>query len=67
MTVERLINILQRLPGSLEVAVYSEMDEGSDMASKVEIHTKKTGPYNNGDDVWFRYRYSEDKQIVFIR
>ena len=52
MTVEELVNILYEMPQDAQVAVYSDIDEGSDMPSKVQLLSKQEGPYNKGDDVW---------------
>ncbi len=66
MTVRELIELLQKMPKQCQVAVYSELDEGSDMAKGVRLYTKKEGPYNKADDVWNIYGLPKEEQVVFI-
>lgn len=67
MTVEELVNILYEMPQDAQVAVYSDIDEGSDMPSKVQLLNKQEGPYNKGDDVWELYDLPNNEKIVFIK
>jgi hypothetical protein len=67
MTTKELIEKLNEMPQDAKVAVYCAISEDSDMAHKVELLSKREGPYNKADDVWFMYGFSNDEKIVFIR
>jgi len=66
VTVEQLIEGLQKYPKELKVAINHKIAEEQDVVYKLTIRSEDTAPYSRGDTMWNMYGISNSEEILFI-
>ena len=66
ITVEQLIEKLQKLPPKAAVAGYAGNAEASFLVEKIEIVDIKTQPYDKGDGLYQKYDDEITEQTVLL-